>query len=76
MSISLVAKLFTTGAGSEQGSSGAFLHRLCIILETVSAAVARQRPIQMMQNQKLFVFGLSDARQQILPTLRRSTSPR
>ena len=39
MSISLVAKLFTTGAGSEQGSSGAFLHRLCIILETVSAAV-------------------------------------
>ena len=28
MSISLVAKLFTTGAGSEQGSSGAFLHLL------------------------------------------------
>ena len=43
MSISLVAKLFTTGAGSEQGSSGAFLHRLCIILETVSAAACGRR---------------------------------
>ena len=32
----LGGKLFTTGAGSEQGSSRAFLHRLCIILETVS----------------------------------------
>ena len=48
-SISLAAKLFTTGAGSEQGSSGAFLHRLCIILETVSAVgVAKevQKPLK------------------------------